>query len=93
MMTVISTKGKWTTIYTGKKKKVEIIPYSYSKVYASDSGEIKFVTWADEKLNLHAAYRKSKMDQWREVSAALNFDANNIVVLSHILQHFEYVII
>ncbi len=57
-------------IYSGKKTRIESIPYNGAYALATRDGQINFIGWSDEKSDLHASYRKSKQDEWREVTTA-----------------------
>lgn len=52
-------------VYTGTKRKLEVIPYAGAKVFATDEGDIKFIRWIDDELNVKSAYRESQKDDWQ----------------------------
>ncbi|WP_334019744.1 alpha/beta hydrolase family protein [Alteromonas sp. S015] len=51
-------------IFTGKKRKVEVLPHGYSRALASKSGEVRFMSWVDENNNGYSAYRKDNDSEW-----------------------------
>lgn len=57
-------------VYSGRKKRVEHIPFRGASVLASDSGEIRFVGWRDNEGGYHAAKRDESKADWVEIAAA-----------------------
>lgn len=55
-------------IYTGRKKKVERIPFPNANILADKHGNIRFVSWYDKANKLHAASRQSAKSEWSEIS-------------------------
>ncbi len=61
-------------VFTGKKKKLESIPYPGAKVIADSDGEVRFVSWVDKKSNLRAAYRKEPKDNWKQLDSSFSIN-------------------
>jgi len=57
-------------IYTGRKTKVERIPFHRAKIVADKRGNVHFVSWYDQNDIFHAASRASKKDDWQEMELA-----------------------
>ncbi|WP_394222451.1 alpha/beta hydrolase family protein [Alteromonas gracilis] len=51
-------------IFTGKKRKVEVLPHGHSRALATNRGEVRFMSWMDEDNNAHSAYRKDNDSEW-----------------------------
>jgi dipeptidyl aminopeptidase/acylaminoacyl peptidase len=58
-------------VYTGNKKKVETIPYKASKVWATESGEVKLVRYRTQEFTFKTAYRATPDDEWQDLSEIL----------------------
>lgn len=52
---------------TGKRKKLELLPFEGANVLATNSGEVLFSSWHDSEGKLHAAYRKTARAPWLEL--------------------------
>lgn len=61
-------------VYTGKKKKIETLPYPRVRAVADKHGNINFISWRDDKNKLFTAFRKDEDDDWQELSNA--FEVN-----------------
>ncbi|MEM0911765.1 MAG: S9 family peptidase, partial [Pseudomonadota bacterium] len=61
-------------VYSGRKRKVDAIPYNYATVFASDAGDINFVSYTDDQLLSRAAYRLNEKDEWKDLSEVLGKD-------------------
>lgn len=51
-------------IYTGKKRKVETLPFRDVIALADDNGLVRFVYYEDNDFNSYSAYRNTKKDEW-----------------------------
>lgn len=51
-------------VYSGKKRKLEALPYGSSSALANKFGDVKFMTWKDENNVQHSAYRSSNDGEW-----------------------------
>lgn len=60
-------------VYTGRKKKVEHIPFRGASVLATQNGDIRFASWITNDGKFHAATRASKSDDWAEIPATGEF--------------------
>lgn len=69
-------------VYTGAKRKIEVIPYGGADVFATDEGDIKFIRWSDDELNINSAYRSSDNADW-EVFEVSNMDDLIPIALSN----------
>lgn len=65
-------------IYTGKKKKLETLPYGGARAIATKEGEVKFISWQDEQNVIHAAYRENDKQSWKSLKEAFNIDTKLI---------------
>ena len=61
-------------IYTGKKKKLETLPYGGARAIATNTGEVKFISWKDEQNVSHAAYREKQDQPWKSLKEAFNIE-------------------
>ena len=52
-------------VYSGLKRKVEAIPFANSRVYATDSGDIRFVSYLDDNGDTNTVYRENDEDEWK----------------------------
>lgn len=59
-------------VYTGRKFKIESLPYNQVTALADDQGNVNFINWQDDKGELHGAFRKESGQAWQEISGALN---------------------
>lgn len=57
-------------IYSGKKRRIDVIPHGSSRVLATKKGEINFMTWRDEQGDIHSAYRKNNDAPWQPLTEA-----------------------
>ena len=51
-------------IYTGRKKKVETLPYPGADALATDDGTVKFMRWQTEDNDIRVAYRENEDSPW-----------------------------
>jgi dipeptidyl aminopeptidase/acylaminoacyl peptidase len=61
-------------IYNGKKTRIESLPYNGAYALASRDGQINFIGWSDENSDMHASYRKTKDEKWKEVETTFELD-------------------
>lgn len=59
-------------ISSGRKKKIEVIPYNDVTAIADDSGNVNFIRWQSKDGKPHAAYRKKNKDEWQELTTSFN---------------------
>jgi len=59
-------------VYTGKKKKLETIPYNGAEAVASLSGEVNFIRWQGKDSVYRAAYRENGKGEWRPLDVAFS---------------------
>lgn len=52
-------------VYSGKKEKIETLPYNGAKAIASLDGQVNFISWESEDSLFHAAYRENGKGEWR----------------------------
>jgi dipeptidyl aminopeptidase/acylaminoacyl peptidase len=55
-------------VTTGRKRKVEAIPFKAAKVFANDNGDIHFVRYRTEYFTYKTAYRESAKHDWIELA-------------------------
>ncbi|MEM7359628.1 MAG: S9 family peptidase [Pseudomonadota bacterium] len=54
-------------IYTGRKKKVERVPFHRADILADKQGNVRFISWYDKDNKFHAASRESEKADWQEI--------------------------
>ncbi|MDO6713188.1 S9 family peptidase [Aliiglaciecola sp. 2_MG-2023] len=54
-------------IFNGRKTKVEVLPHPGAHAIANKFGEINFIKWHDENLEVHGAYREKRDSRWLEI--------------------------
>lgn len=54
-------------VYTGKRRRIEGIPFPKAQVIADELGNINFLSWQDAQGNIKAAYRNDKKSPWDDV--------------------------
>ncbi|MFW8590636.1 alpha/beta fold hydrolase [Glaciecola sp. 2405UD65-10] len=59
-------------VFSGKKRKIEVIPYPGATPYATETGEVRYIRWIDNQGYTQSAYRKSNDDEWTEIDALNN---------------------
>ncbi|MFT5137899.1 MAG: dipeptidyl aminopeptidase/acylaminoacyl peptidase [Arenicella sp.] len=75
---ILITEYPWATksipmisklnVYSGKKSKIERIPYHRANILADkEDGSVRFISWYDKKNVVHAATRNGDDDNWEEV--------------------------
>lgn len=57
-------------IYTGKKRKLDVLPHGHSRALANKKGQVTFMTWRDENNFGHAAYRPNNDADWKPLTEA-----------------------
>lgn len=67
-------------IYTGKKRKIEVLPYKASFALANKKGQVKFMTWQDEQGFGHSAYRDNNDLEWIPLNLAFQIPKGHIAV-------------
>lgn len=55
-------------VTTGRKRKVEAIPFKAARVFANDNGDIHFVRYRTEYFTYKTAYRESAKHDWIELA-------------------------
>lgn len=61
-------------VYSGKKRKIETLPYPGARAYADKKGNVQFISWRNEKAQINAAFRKNAEAPWKELTSV--FDVN-----------------
>ncbi|WP_086933489.1 alpha/beta hydrolase family protein [Agarilytica rhodophyticola] len=61
-------------IYSGKKKKIEFIPYNNVSALADDNGNVNFIRWQTKDNKFLSAYRKKNKQEWQMLSQSLGID-------------------
>ncbi len=61
-------------IYNGKKTRIESLPYNGASALATRDGRIHFISWNDENSDMHAGYRASEKEEWKEVAITFEFN-------------------
>ena len=69
-------------VYSGKKVKVETLPYGGAEAFATPKGEIRFMTWMDDQRFYHSASRDSEDSEWKELP--LSDQSKQNLVISNI---------
>ena len=64
-------------VYTGRKRKIETIPYPGAHPYANDEGEINFVVWQNKENETKWAYRTNKKEPWQDISESFGFSEDS----------------
>ncbi|BBO29662.1 peptidase S9 [Alteromonas sp. I4] len=57
-------------IHTGRKRKIDTLPHGSSRALATKNGQVKFMTWTDEKGDLHSAFRDNNDAPWTPLGEA-----------------------
>ncbi|WP_334032108.1 alpha/beta hydrolase family protein [Alteromonas sp. P256] len=65
-------------ISTGRKRKVDVLPYNRSSALATKDGQVLFMRWQDESGKYHAAYRESNDSEWKNLGDAFSVAQNLI---------------
>jgi len=52
---------------TGKRRKLEVLPFEGASVLATNTGDVLFASWRDKKNVMRAAYRKTVKSLWVEL--------------------------
>ncbi len=55
-------------IYSGKKIKVETLPFPGATPFANEDGQIRFVRWRNDNFETEFAYRKNDDAQWTNLN-------------------------
>lgn len=61
-------------VFSGKKMKVEVIPFRGATPYASESGDIRYVRWTDDNGFTQSAYREDSDSEWTELEPLDNVE-------------------
>ena len=59
-------------IYSGKKKKIEVIPHTGARVITDKNGNINFSSWIDSEGKFKAAYRKNADMEWQPLASTFD---------------------
>ena len=51
-------------VYSGRKKRVEILPYNGAQALANLAGDVSYMSWRSEDSKYHAAYREDSESEW-----------------------------
>ena len=79
-------------VYTGRKKKLETLPYGRSRAVADKNGIVKFMSWTDEQNTSHTLYRADNDQPWQSLEQAFSIDQSLIpFALSHDSQFAYFV--
>jgi len=54
-------------IMSGRKRKVDVLPYKRSSPLATKDGQVIFMRWQDEAGIYHAAYRENNDSEWKNL--------------------------
>lgn len=54
-------------VITGKKTKIERVPFPRADILADKKGNVRFISWYDKNDKVHAATRQSAKDEWLEM--------------------------
>ena len=65
-------------IFTGRKRKVDVLPHKRSSALATKDGQVLFMRWQDESGKYHAAYRDSNDSEWKNLGDAFSVAQNLI---------------
>lgn len=57
-------------IHTGRKRKIDTLPHGSSRALATKNGQVKFMTWTDEKGDIHSAFRDNNDAPWTPLGEA-----------------------
>lgn len=69
-------------IYTGRKYRVEALPYPKVKAITNQNGEVRFITWTDIDGDLHSAVKQD--EEWKPINIDYPFAGTPAVIgLSH----------
>jgi len=66
-------------VYSGKKSRVEVLPYGGAHAFATPKGDIKFMTWEDEDAYSRSAYRENEDSEWKELPLSEQSRQNLVV--------------
>ena len=67
-------------VYTGRKRKVEVLPFRNAFPYSTLEGEIRFVTYENEDGEWAAAFRENKKAEWQTLAEVFGVTEEMIVV-------------
>lgn len=60
-------------VKTGRKKKLEVLPFPYARPYTTRDGSIRFVTYRNEDALTVSAYRESDDAPWQALDEVFEF--------------------
>ncbi|MEY3017239.1 MAG: hypothetical protein RL336_374 [Pseudomonadota bacterium] len=66
-------------VYTGRKRRVDVLSYPNVKAIANDQGEVKFITWGDVDGNRYSAVRDGE-EAWRSLDVDYPFEDEPAVI-------------
>lgn len=67
-------------VYTGKKRKLEVLPFRRAVPYSTSDGTIRFVTYQNEDAFFTAAYRESDDAEWQALTDVFSLTEEMTVV-------------
>ena len=62
-------------VYNGRKRKVDVLPYGYSRALANKAGSVNFMSWQDNNGDYHSAYRENDGDKWTNLGDKFKQDS------------------
>lgn len=68
-------------VKTGRKKKLEVLPFRNARPYSTKDGRIRFLTYETEDALPASAYRKSDDDEWQPLSDVFDLEDDEITVV------------
>ena len=63
-------------VFTGRKKKLEHLPFNIAKVFSDDDGNVNFVYYEDEDGYARVSYREDNESAWQTLSQGFAVDDN-----------------
>ena len=61
-------------VYTGRKKKIEVITHNGARVLADEGGRVRFASWVDKNGEQKSAFRHDNKEKWQELAPLLDID-------------------
>lgn len=59
-------------VYSGRKKKIETLPYNGAEAIATLGGEVSFISWRSADAVFQAAYREDGKGEWRTLDVSFS---------------------
>ena len=59
-------------VYTGKKKKIETLPFNGARAIATLDGEVNFISWRTEDAEFRASYREGGKGEWQPLDVSFS---------------------